>query len=872
VNNFLRCLPVLLALGLPAARLSAGGSGLNVVVVVNQASSNSVQLGNYYCEQRGVPPQNLLRINWSGGTVEWTRTEFETTLLAPLTTMLASRRLTNQVDYVLLSMDIPYRVTNNMGSVNHNFNSTSSALFYGFKDNPIDPYISCTLASAGSNAYAGSEGIFRQTPPVNILSNSWMVMMLTSSNLAQTKALVDRGVAGDSSFPALPVALAKSQDRLRNIRFYHHDSALLDVQLRGGMNILRTNTSTPIGLGTLLGYQTGEQIVNLATNLFVPGALADNLTSYGGLIFEDSGHTDALDFLNAGATASYGTVVEPCNYFEKFASPQLYFYQSRGYSSAECYYLSVTNPYQGLLVGEPLTAPFAVPASGEWVSPASGDILSGTMNLIVSFSAASASRPLQQVDLFLDGDFCGTLTNLPPGANNTVSVTINGSSTSYRIPAGATIQSVVSNLAGRLNTPSYTNLTKVSASAHGDRIELQSFDLARLGGDTSVTVSSSPGTAGVTTAFLAASRSNFLDHVAYGLRSYTITNSAGSSVPLDAYLQLLVVKTNGAVVTVSLTNTVPGTPLNLFARALFDAANSNVVLQAADGLVVEDINLHEDWPYNQYVYGSNDFSGEFNLRARSVGWPEAQVRACLSGSPALLIEPPGTNGLDENLSDLQPRNHLYLTAGLPNLDFAFPLNTTTNADGYHELTAVAYEGSHVRTQCRVSQNIIIQNNAWSALLTTLIGGTNTALEATLQFAVTATIGNIARIELFTTGGLFAATNNVSSATFTIAATDLGIGRHPFYALVTGADGTQYRTETQWLRIVGNELPFAVSVAGKPPTLTWPASAGRNYQVLSTPDLTTTFAPRAVVTPTNSTGSWSETNSTSPQRLYRVKTP
>ena len=92
----------------------------------------------------------------------------------------------------------------------------------------------------------------------------------------------------------------------------------------------------------------------IPADLFAPGAIADNLTSFGGGIFENSGHTGPLDYLNAGATASYGTIIEPCNYLEKFASPRNYFYQSRGFSVAECYYLSVTNPYQGLLLGEPL--------------------------------------------------------------------------------------------------------------------------------------------------------------------------------------------------------------------------------------------------------------------------------------------------------------------------------------------------------------------------------------------------------------------------------------------------------------------------------------------------------------------------------------
>src|SRR5262245_61504186 len=107
----------------------SGGSGLNVVVVVNQNSTNSVQLGNDYCEQRGVPPQNFFRMtNWTEGPVNWTLSDFTVKLRDPLLAMLAARNLTNQVSYVLLSMDIPYRVVGGTS-----FNSTTSTLFYGFK-------------------------------------------------------------------------------------------------------------------------------------------------------------------------------------------------------------------------------------------------------------------------------------------------------------------------------------------------------------------------------------------------------------------------------------------------------------------------------------------------------------------------------------------------------------------------------------------------------------------------------------------------------------------------------------------------------------------------------------------------------------------
>ena len=117
------------------------------------------------------------------------------------------------------------------------------------------------------------------------------------------------------------------------------------------------------------------------TNAFLPGAVADSLTSFGGDILENSGQTPLLAFLEAGACGSYGTVVEPCNYTYKFPDPMVYFYQNRGFCLAEAYYQSLANPYQGLMAGEPLSAPFARPGSAVWYSPAAGSVLSGPASL-----------------------------------------------------------------------------------------------------------------------------------------------------------------------------------------------------------------------------------------------------------------------------------------------------------------------------------------------------------------------------------------------------------------------------------------------------------------------------------------------------------
>ena len=98
--------------------------------------------------------------------------------------------------------------------------------------------------------------------------------------------------------------------------------------------------------------------------LLCPAHWRDTLTSFGGYILEHSGQTPLLAFLEAGAAGSYGTVVEPCNYTQKFPDPVDYFYQTRGFSLAEAYYQSVLNPFEGLFVGEPLAAPFARPGGG----------------------------------------------------------------------------------------------------------------------------------------------------------------------------------------------------------------------------------------------------------------------------------------------------------------------------------------------------------------------------------------------------------------------------------------------------------------------------------------------------------------------------
>jgi uncharacterized protein (TIGR03790 family) len=834
---------------LAAATAWAGGSGLNVIVVVNQNSTNSVQLGNDYCEQRGVPPQNVLRLtNWTGGSVTWAPTDFQNQLLNPLLAMIASRGLARQAQFVVLSMDIPYRVADNNG----NQNSTTAALFYGFKTNgaPVAGYPSCSLPDNTSNSYAYSELPFSQAPPNLAATNSFLAIMLTDTNLAVAENTLSRAVAADSSYPTQMVYLAKTTDPARNVRFIEFDNSVFENRVAGNNSVSRTNINST-AFTNLFGLMTGLASFSLETNAFVPGGLGDSLTSFAGFILEDSyGQTTALAFLEGGTAGSYGTVVEPCNYTQKFPDPVDYFYQTRGFSLAEAYYQSVLNPFQGLMVGEPLAAPFARPGGANWNSLANGAGLSGIVSLSPTFTAAATNLPLTQADLFVDGTFFQTMTNLPPAAGNVLSAIVNGSTINYTIPTSATLAGIATGLAGALNLQS--NLTQVMAFPAGDRIELQSLPVNVPGSNVTLNAGAAIGSAPVLTTELAAALPAFLDSIATGYQVVTISNAPA----IGDWIQVTFIKTNATLVTLGVTNTAPGSTIEVMMQNLMNLMNTNAALETADGVMVSDYGDTEP-----------DFPGaQFFVYARTAGWRAAQILSMWTTSTNLAGAPPGTNPLTDNVSDLRPRNHLYVSSGTNSLTVNFPLDTTQLPDGYHQLTAVAYEGTSVATQTRVTRNVVIQNTGLTATLAALPTGSNAALGQQLQFTVTANATNISRIELFSTGGSQAVATNQGSAVFVLSANYLGLGLHPFYALVTDAAGDQYQTQTLWYRIVP---AITLTLTGTPPVLTWSAVPTNQYDLQFTTNLLTSFQTVATITATNSTMQWPIT-ATNHSAFYRVE--
>ena len=104
-----------------------------------------------------------------------------------------------------------------------------------------------------------------------------------------------------------------------------------------------------------LFYFTGRQrVADVDTLRFRAGAIADHLTSSGGELIE-SPQMSSLAWLDAGATASFGTVVEPCAFPQKFPQPAIVMRRYLGGETLiEAYWKSVASPSQGVFIGEPL--------------------------------------------------------------------------------------------------------------------------------------------------------------------------------------------------------------------------------------------------------------------------------------------------------------------------------------------------------------------------------------------------------------------------------------------------------------------------------------------------------------------------------------
>ena len=183
-------------------------------------------------------------------------------------------------------------------------------------------------------------------------------MSLAAAGVDEAKRLIDRGVAADASNPAGTAYLVSTPDRDRNVRAAGYAAVRTHLQAAIPVEIVEARAIED--RHDVMFYFTGlSHVPGIARNRYLPGAVADHLTSAGGELFGGS-QMSSLAWLAAGATGSYGAVVEPCNFPSKFPVPGIVMaHYLQGETLIEAYWKSVQMPGQGLFVGEPLARPYA---------------------------------------------------------------------------------------------------------------------------------------------------------------------------------------------------------------------------------------------------------------------------------------------------------------------------------------------------------------------------------------------------------------------------------------------------------------------------------------------------------------------------------
>jgi uncharacterized protein (TIGR03790 family) len=320
-------------------KVSGHLSARNIGLVINTADPYSLEVGAFYAAARHLAPEQILRLALPVKPV------LDPEEFASLAAQVA-HRFGAEIQALAVAWAMPYAVQ---------CNSITAALSMGFEPS------TCLRLCAPSR-----ESPYFNSPSARPFTDLRMrpSMLLAAKSIDAAKAMIERGVASDHTLglrggPPVNAYFVVTSDRARNVR-----APLYPPPAKGrraGIDIHVVRADSLANADRVLLYLTGTaRVQDLDSIRFVPGALADHLTSSGGVLDGSQGQMPVTDWIEAGATASYGSVSEPCAHPQKFPHPQvLLFNYAQGSTAIEAYWKSVLWPTQGLFVGEPLATPFS---------------------------------------------------------------------------------------------------------------------------------------------------------------------------------------------------------------------------------------------------------------------------------------------------------------------------------------------------------------------------------------------------------------------------------------------------------------------------------------------------------------------------------
>lgn len=309
-------------------------SARHLAVIVNTQDPLSTRIADYYRKKRGIDPENIIEVRFTPGGQTLQPKEFNEVIEA------VRERTPDPVQAYVLTWTAPYRV----GCM-----SITTAFAAGYDK---------AFCASGCEATRPSPYFDSDSRRPHDTHGWRPTMMLAGERFSDVKALIDRGVSADGTYPPGTGYLVSTTDRARNVRARFYPGIHLMQSDRFRFELVRSDTLRH--RTDVMFYFTGlASVEGLDTNKYLPGAIADHLTSAGGIL-TGSRQMNSLRWLGAGATASYGAVVEPCAFVQKFPRPDIVINRYlNGETLLEAYWKSVAWPGQGVFIGEPLATPFS---------------------------------------------------------------------------------------------------------------------------------------------------------------------------------------------------------------------------------------------------------------------------------------------------------------------------------------------------------------------------------------------------------------------------------------------------------------------------------------------------------------------------------
>ncbi|MCZ7634331.1 MAG: hypothetical protein M5U20_12740 [Phycisphaerales bacterium] len=361
-----------LGLSLAAGLARAGGTPENVLLIIDPLDRRSLEVGHHYKAVRGIPDTHVLYME--PGAADYA--SFVQFNLPALFATIERRGLWGQVDYIVISssdtfyLNAPNLVSDGCSPVTRF--SLSGAYTLAFV---ADEILAGGLTSAYGNRYFGGSN----TPQRFDSEYSWLsgnpsndpnarryfigaLLGYTGTrgnSAAETIAMIDRSAAVDGTRPAGTFYFMQTTDQARSGPRHNAYPAAVSAITNLGGQAEHLFAVLPEGRHDCLGIMTGIATLDVpSANLTIlPGAFCDHLTSYAAT-FDVGAQTKMSHWITNGASGTWGTVEEPCNYPGKFPHARAHVYYFQGMSLGESVFRSVSYaPFQGLLYGDPITRP-----------------------------------------------------------------------------------------------------------------------------------------------------------------------------------------------------------------------------------------------------------------------------------------------------------------------------------------------------------------------------------------------------------------------------------------------------------------------------------------------------------------------------------